>query len=184
MNKGDIGYTSKRRKKLILYLIIVILIAVAIFAIGYVINNYSTKNIFSIAAVLMVLPGAKVLVSLIIIIPFKGIMAEEVKLINMNIIDEVNVLYDLVLTSPDKIMYIRSFAMSSSEYLVYLDNSKQDKAYIKEYLYKHLNNYGFGKDVYVTDKIEEYTRRLEENREESKIDDVEEVKKCLMILHV
>ena len=61
MNKkrGEYGYIAARKKKTLLGTIIIALIGVAIFLVGLFLNKMSNRNLFTIIAVLAVLPAAK-----------------------------------------------------------------------------------------------------------------------------
>ena len=72
MKKGSYGYIKNKRKKLILWLILDVVVAVGIFVLGLFLNKFSNKNIFTIIAMLFTLPGAKIFVSLVVIFPYKG----------------------------------------------------------------------------------------------------------------
>lgn len=73
MNKkrGEYGYIAARKKKTLLGTIIIALIGVAIFLVGLFLNKMSNRNLFTIIAVLAVLPAAKQLVAFIVLFPFK-----------------------------------------------------------------------------------------------------------------
>ena len=48
MRKGSYGYIKNKRKKLMLWLILDIAVAVGIFVLGLFLNKFSNKNIFTI----------------------------------------------------------------------------------------------------------------------------------------
>ncbi len=77
LERGQYGYLYQRRRNGILLFIGIVLLAVAILFIGLALNKWEISNIFTVAAIVMVLPAAKVLVPLIAIAPFKGISQEE-----------------------------------------------------------------------------------------------------------
>ena len=78
MNKkrGEYGYIAARKKKTLLGTIIIALIGVAIFLVGLFLNKMSNRNLFTIIAVLAVLPAAKQLVAFIVLFPFKTTQKE------------------------------------------------------------------------------------------------------------
>lgn len=202
MEKGSYGYIKDKRTKLIMWLFLDIAVAVAIFIIGLMLNDFSNANIFTVVAMLFTLPGAKILVSLIVVFPYKGLSDEIHKQIAKKTNNSEAVLYDLVLTSPEKVMYIKSVAITNDEYIILPDN-KMLKSKSKDteldsmnaYIHKHMSNYGFEKEIVIIENEMDYVEKLgtvnfeNENLEiyETENDDkvkLEKIKKTLLILEV
>ena len=168
MKKGSYGYIKNKRKKLILWLILDVVVAVGIFVLGLFLNKFSNKNIFTIIAMLFTLPGAKIFVSLVVIFPYKGFTKEVYDKVRKVTYNSEAVLYDLVLTSPERVMYIKSMAIKDDEYVIVHDDkmikAKDSKEYIehmKKYVGKHMSNYGFEKNVIIVKDEDKYIDKLE-----------------------
>lgn len=168
MKKGSYGYIKNKRKKLILWLILDVVVAVGIFVLGLFLNKFSNKNIFTIIAMLFTLPGAKIFVSLVVIFPYKGFTKEVYDKVRKVTYNSEAVLYDLVLTSPERVMYIKSMAITDDEYVIVPDDkmikAKDSKEYIehmKKYVGKHMSNYGFEKNVIIVKDEDKYIDKLE-----------------------
>ncbi|HAP20422.1 MAG TPA: hypothetical protein DCR27_04035, partial [Lachnospiraceae bacterium] len=102
IDKCELGYIAKKKKISFLWLMVSVLIGVAIFLIGYF-WTHTRANIFTVVAVLMVLPAAKHIVSLIILFSKKGVSKErfdKIKEASGNAI----LLTEYVFTSTEKIM--------------------------------------------------------------------------------
>ena len=70
-NKGEYGYISKVKKMDIVKMLIYVAIALAIFVVGLFLNQMSHKNIFTVIAVLFVLPWARIFVEFILLFPYQ-----------------------------------------------------------------------------------------------------------------
>ncbi len=167
MRKGSYGYIKNKRKKLMLWLILDIVVAVGIFVLGLFLNKFSNKNVFTVLAMLFTLPGAKLLVSLIVVLPFKGFTKEVYDKVSKITNNSEAVLYDLVLTSPERVMYIKSMAITKDEYVIVPDDkmikAKDSKAYIehmKRYIGKHMSNYGFEKERVIIEDENKFIDKL------------------------
>ena len=179
MEKGNYGYIQNKKKKLIMSFIVTVVIAVAIYAIGFMLNDYSGRNIFTVFAMLFVLPLAKIISSLAVVIQHKDLSLELYKKIKKVSNNKRSVLYDLVLTSSDKIMYIQSMAITKDEYIMLIDK-QQNEGFIKTYFKKHMSNYNLKKEVIVVRSVEEYINRFRE----SLVEDSEELKEILSKLFI
>lgn len=168
--KGTYKYVSNKRIKLLIYLVITILIALAIFFTGYFLSGKSNKNLGTIMAVLMVLPGAKIFVTYSLLLPFRGLNKEQynklcVKVDNINSgclkgHYNIKMLYGLVLTSPQQVMYIDALAITNDRYVI-LTNEKSDKDHMGSYLKKHMYNYGYEKEIDIYTKYDEFVNELD-----------------------
>ncbi len=77
LERGAYGYLAQRRKKGIILFFSIVIGAIAILFLGLALNKWEITNIFTVAAIVMVLPATKVLIPIIVIAPFKGISKEE-----------------------------------------------------------------------------------------------------------
>ena len=67
--KGCPGYIDAQKKSRIMKTLLYVLIGIAIFVLGLCLNKFEKSNIFTVIAVLMVLPAAKALISVIVLLP-------------------------------------------------------------------------------------------------------------------
>ena len=68
--KGEYGYITKSKKIDLIKMAIYIVIALAIVVVGLLLNKMSIQNIFTVVAILFVLPWARVLVEFIMLFPY------------------------------------------------------------------------------------------------------------------
>ena len=76
LEKGSFEYIKKKKKRKIIMVVAIIVIAAAIFGIGLLLNKMSRANIFTVLAILCVLPWAKQLVALIVLFPYHSVSRE------------------------------------------------------------------------------------------------------------
>ena len=161
MIKGEYGYIKAKKNNLIKWLVIDVLVAVILFVIGLFINNFSNANIFTIFAMLFTIPGAKIVVSLVVVVPFKALSKESYNIINKKVADRKSILYDLVLTSPEKVMYISSLCIGKEAYIILPNiNKKLNEKHMVSYIKKHMSNYGFEKEILIVKDEKEYIDKI------------------------
>lgn len=132
IEKGNPGYIKNRKKIDFLWLLAFVALGVGIFLIGYFLTHVRA-NIFTVLSVLMVLPAAKHIVALIVLLPRKGVSRERYE--RMEPLIENGTLYtDYVFTSTDRIMQLDFLLVKNGNVLGVLAPSKQDTEYMKKYL--------------------------------------------------
>lgn len=106
LEKGSFEYINKKKKRKIIMVIAIIVIALAIFGVGLLLNKMSRANIFTVLAILCVLPWAKQLVALIVLFPYHSVSRERYEkakeCVQANGLPDVKLYTDLVITSPEK----------------------------------------------------------------------------------
>ena len=161
MNKkrGEYGYIAARKKKTLLGTIIIALIGVAIFLVGLFLNKMSNRNLFTIIAVLAVLPAAK-LVAFIVLFPFKTTQKERYQKAKDMIGEEMKLYSDLVITSPEKIMHLDLAAVGNGQVICLLGQGKQGLNYVRKYLTEGVHNWGRNYKVKVVDSEKTFLGEL------------------------
>lgn len=132
VEKGTEGYIRKRKKVDAICLLFYIVLGIVIFLSGYFITK-TRANIFTVLAVLMVLPGAKRMVALCVLLPRKSVSHERCEKIQ-EIVGEGTLYIDYVFSSTEKIMHLDFLLVKNGNVLGVLASSKQDEEYIKKYL--------------------------------------------------
>lgn len=132
VEKGMQGYINSRKKIDFLWLLAFIALGIAIFFAGYLINR-TRANIFTVLAVLMVLPGAKRLVALFVMLPRKSVEKERYEYVK-NAVGDGTLYTDYVFTSTERIMHLDFLLVKNGNVLGVIAPSKQNVDYLKEYL--------------------------------------------------
>lgn len=137
--KGHPGYIHSRKMKYLLWAVVEFAIVIALVVIG-IIQTGSRMNLLTVVAIVGCLPAAKMLVEYITMAPYHSIAPEKGKEIEEKA-PLLTKAYDLVITSPEKVMQIDAVVISGHTICGYTSNEKTDEAktaqYIKEVLHNH-----------------------------------------------
>lgn len=139
--KGTPGYLDYKVKAEIVRAIVYFLIVAAIFLLGYS-QTHTRKNLLTVVAVVGCLPACKVLVGVITRFPHKSIakeMAEEIRGRSKHL----TVLYDLVVTSTEKVMPITCIVVSGDTIFGFTSSEKVDLKYAANHIRSMLNQNHF-----------------------------------------
>lgn len=146
--KGEAGYLDYKKKVEIIRTAFYFTLVAAIFFLGYSQAN-SRNNILTVVAVLGCLPSAKALVGVIIRLPHSSVREEIAEEIN-SVADKLTRVYDLLVTSRDKVIPIECILISENQILGYVRSPKADAAHGEAHIHSMLSQNGQGK---VTIKI-------------------------------
>lgn len=148
--RGEMGYLNSQKKYRIKKTLLYVLIGIAIFVLGLCLNKFEKTNIFTVIAVLMVLPAAKALVGVIVLFPYQSVSTERVEKVKQ-LLSGADVMYtDMVFTSPDKVMFLAFLVIKQDEILCLAGREKEDLRYIEKYLREELKKRMLSKKLYVT----------------------------------
>lgn len=140
--KGEFGYIDMRKKRAFLGVILMMIIGVSIFILGLLLNKMSNRNIFTVIAVLFVLPGAKYLVRLIVLWPYRSVSRQKYDKVREKLVPGAVLYTDLVITSPEKIMHLDFAVVGNGQVLALLGNGKQELSYVRKYVTEGVRNWG------------------------------------------
>ena len=132
IGKSEFGYIKNQKKINMIWLLVFVLIGVAIFLCGYLLTG-TRANIFTVIAVLMVLPAAKRVVALVVMMPRKGVVRERYDTM-LQAAGEGILFTDYVFTSTEKIMHLDFLLIKNGNVLGVAAPSRQDVEYMKKYL--------------------------------------------------
>lgn len=138
--KGEYGYLAIRKRNQLIYSIISFAIVLIVLFTGIFIHH-TRNNVYTVGAVVLVLPAAKIFVSYLLMARFKSTPVEEYN--NINSITTVDVLYDLVLSVKDKIVFVPLMAVTNSEIIIYTESTKIDSQDLEEGIQKFIVVNGF-----------------------------------------
>ena len=160
IKKGSRGYIDAQKKKRIRQTLLYCLIGIAIFVLGLCLNKFEKSNIFTVIAILAVLPAAKALVGFIVLAPFhsvKASLADSVK----KLLGEHDVIYtDMVFTSPEKVMFLAFLVIREGEIVCLAGREKEDLSYIEKYLKEELKKRMLSKKLYFTADEKAFQKHL------------------------
>lgn len=158
VEKCNPGYISNRKKISFLWLFGYIVIAAALFLAGYLLTH-TRANVFTVMAVLLVLPAAKRVVNLIVMLPRKSVSKERYEKIK-NAVGSGVVFADYVFTSSEKIMHLDFVVIKDGTVLAVTAPSRQDIPYMKKYLADSVHKAASEYSVKVLDEDAQLLKQL------------------------
>ena len=170
--KSEWGYIKKKKRAMILYTLVFAVIIAAIYLTGYYLNDKSNASVWTVAAIVLVLPAAKFFVSFLVLFPYKTPDKEKWNEINEVLKSGSSLWSDLVITSQEKVMNLDFLVISHHSVLAVLGNEKQELSYVRLYLSKGVHNFADGYQVKVYENYEGFLKAVkalddrEDNREE------------------
>lgn len=144
--KGTPGYLEYKKKVEIIRTVVYFLLVAAVYLLGYS-QTHTNKNLLTVVAVVGCLPACKALVGVITRLPYPSIdpkRAEEVRALSPHMTS----VFDLVVTSRDKIMPIDAIVISGNKVFGHLTGKKADPQYTEKHIRSILLENNF-KDVSV-----------------------------------
>lgn len=153
------GYLKYKLKIEIIRAVIYFGLVMVIFLLGYF-QTHSKENLLTVVAVLGCLPACKVLVGVITRIPYHSIDAEVAKEIGEKS-SNLTVLYDLVVTSKDKIMPIDAVVISDKKVYGYTTSKKVDLQYAASHIKTILENNHLEAAVKILNQYPAFIARVE-----------------------
>ena len=173
-NKFEKGYLTFRKRKLFLNVALNVLAAVIIFIIGLFLNKMQAKNIFSVLALLFVLPVGRSLATFFILMPYKEMKDRDLLKVKEGIEGKGILLYSPVFTSSEHVMHLDLIAVFKGRVIAYkgkdgttarneYDYKKKTEA-AKDYIDKHLKNQGRGDNIVVYSDFEKFIKAFPKNK--------------------
>ncbi len=151
VKRGDFGYIKAKKKKSLCGTLVMACIGIAIFLIGLFLNKMSNRNIFTVIAVLFVLPGAKSLVAYIVAFPYHSVEKERYEKVKKALPENMVLYTDLVITSSEKVMNLDFAAVGNKQVIGLIGPKEKELSYIRTYLGKGVSNWGEGYKVKIVD---------------------------------
>lgn len=145
--KGSYKYIYNERIRAIILTVIMYILAVGIYFLGYL-TMHTNKNIWTIIAVLSILPASKSAIRMIMLIRYKSI-PESLYYDIENRKGDLKSLYELIITTSDK-SYLCDAVVYSNDTLIILSHIDQKG---EKKLLEHLNNSFESEGVKTTVKV-------------------------------
>ncbi len=165
--RGEYGYLNWRKKRVLFHTLLMVGIGVAVFLIGLFLNKMEVSNVFTIAAVLMVLPAAKSLVAVIVLFPYKETNKEAKERLDSYAKDGDTLFYDVVFTSSEKVMHLNQIYVTDHQLIGISLRKKDNLKAAKEYLEKELGIRELSYVVFLTDEESALKKRMALRKQES-----------------
>ncbi len=182
-NRGEYGYIHNKKRNSLFGTLLMTLCGVIIFVAGFVLNDMSNKNIFTVLAMLFVLPGAKFLVAFIVVFPHRSAPRELYEKVKDVLPEQMTLFSDMVITSSEKIMQLDFVTVGNGQVLGLVSGEKQDLPYIRGYLTKGVRNWGSDYKIKIFDSEKKFLTELSNVKpEETDREEEEKVRSYLLSL--
>ena len=182
LERGEYGYLKQRKQKALSGTILMVLIGLAIFVVGLLLNKMEATNIFTVVAVCMVMPAAKYLVSYVVLFPYKPMSLETKERLASYARENDTVLYDVVFTSSEKVMHLDCIYVTGHQIIGYTSRMKDKTQVMQEYLKKEVKNRCLSYAVYMATEEKQIKDRMKLRGEEQAEQSVEAKEEVLSML--
>lgn len=157
--KGYYGYVKKERMKRLGITVLLFAIPLLLFITGYL-TTKTTKNLFTVIAVVGCLPACKALVGLIMILLVKPMQASDYREIRKHA-GQVLVGYELYITSYEHSEFVCAAAVHGGQIICYSDRLKNPPELLEDHIAGLMQQNGFKEKVKVFTRLEQFTDRLD-----------------------
>ncbi len=163
--RGEFGYINAKKKRMLVGTLLMALFGVCVFLTGLFLNHMSNRNIFTVIAVLFVLPGARFLVAYIVLFPYHSVSEERYRKACSALPEKTTLFSDLVITSSEKIMHLDFVAIGNNQVIGLLGEGKQELSYVKKYVTNGVHNWGPGYRVKIIDSESVFLKEIAQIRQ-------------------
>ena len=167
--KGKFGYTLSHRKWQIMKMSLYIVLALAIFLIGWI-TTKTTKNIMSIVAICGALPISKEMVGVIMSFKRKPMDRSVYEQISLRAGD-LEQIYELLFTTQEKSYTAEAVIIEGKDVICYTNDPKCEVIALQKHLIKMLDANGYKQNVKVYTDLKKFLDRVAdlERREKEEI---------------
>lgn len=167
LERGEYGYLKQRKNKALIGTFLMVLIGLAIFGLGLLLNKMEATNIFTVVAICMVMPAAKFFVSYVVMFPYQPITPETKERLASYAKAGDTVLYDVVFTSSEKVMHLDCIYVTGHQIIGYTSRSKDNIQIMQEYLKKECKLRCISYAVYIVAEEKQIKDRMKLRGEET-----------------
>lgn len=163
IQKGDYGYLKKNKLIQLTVTLVLMSIVCIIFYTGYI-KYGNTKNIFTVFAILSVLPMAKFVVGYLMLAKHNSILMDEYNKIQQNLNHKL--LYDLIISSPERTYPVKVAIVQDNSVCLYIPDEKIKKIEAEKYVRSFFEKECKISLVKVADKLDDFikiSKSLEKN---------------------
>ncbi len=160
-SKGTLGYINNRKIARGLLLLLEVALVAAIFVTGYVVSG-RRENLFTVVAIVGVLPAVKSLIACIMIWPHKSQTKEAYDEVCGVAGDTCVVLTELVLTTTERIMPIDFIVVKESHIVGITTNPKCDIPFADKFITDNMQLNGHKVSVKIMNNKNKFLTRVKE----------------------
>ena len=159
VSKGEYGYFRYERKRRTLMTLILLLIPVTIFLIGYFIFG-TEKNLLMVLSMVMVIPFAMGVTGTVAVFTRKS-MPEDVYQRIREHEGNLTMAYELYVTHEQASTTLDAVAICGKNLVAYVSDAKADAAFTQDYIKRTMRTAGYGMDVKLMKNLDKFIERLD-----------------------
>ena len=167
LERGQYGYLKEKKQNSLFGTLLMVVIGIAIFVTGLLLNKMEATNVFTVIAICMVMPAAKYFVSYVILFPYKSMDLETKKRLDSYAKEGDTVLYDVVFTSSEKVMHLDCIYVTGHQVIGYTSRAKDKVQIMQDYLKKELKLRGISYAVFIATEEKQIKDRMKLRSEEA-----------------
>lgn len=134
IERCEYGRINAEKRKNIIGALTMVAIGVAIFVLGLCLNKFEKTNIFTVVAVLFVLPMARYLTTVFVLLPYKTPEKSLYEQVKSTMPEGSVLLSDYVFTSGERAMGMSFFVLTGNELIGLAMSEKEKTEKMTEYL--------------------------------------------------
>ncbi len=155
--KCGYGYIHKQKIFQSLMILLFVAVGVGLFLIGLAVTG-TRANVFTVLGILMVLPGAKRVIAVVVMLPHKSVEKERYDALQEQLSEDAVLLTDYVFTSTEKVLHL-DFVVIDHQNVIGIQGSKKKNAdYMQEYLQKGVSATASSYKVKICESEKEFTQ--------------------------
>ena len=166
LERGEYGYLKQKKQKSLNGTFLMILIGIAVFVTGLLLNKMEATNLFTVIAICMVMPAAKYFVSYVVLYPYRPTDRETMERLASYAKGGDTVLFDVVFTSSEKVMHLDCIYVTGHQIIGYTSRKKDNVQIMQEYLKKELKLRCISYAVYIATEEKQIKDRMKLRGEE------------------
>ncbi len=136
--KGDWGYVDYRKKINLIIMLAAFAVVIGVFVLGFILNG-NRNNIFTVAAVVLVLPAAKFAVAYFVVAPHSG-ADEALKNKVEKSAGELTICFDCIMSNKKKPICAQAVVVTDSVICAYTRDEKADNKLFETSLQEFMKN--------------------------------------------
>jgi hypothetical protein len=165
IKKGEYGYLAYQKKMEIIKTITLFVISLSIYIAGYL-SSGKRDNLFTVIAILGMLPASKSFVSMVMFFRFKTGNKDVYDKVEEAVAPDMPVFYDAVITTVQKSYPVNVFCCCDGNLYGFTEDEKIDVKIIEKHFKEMLRNNGIkGVNVKLFTTLDVYIARIHDIRE-------------------
>lgn len=158
--RGEYGYLKQKKTGALVGTLGMVLIGLAIFAAGLLLNKMDVRNLFTVVAICMVIPAAKYLVAYVVLYPYRPMDEDTKKRLDSYATEGDTLLYNAVFTSSENVMHLDCIYITGHQIIGFTSRKKDNIQVMRDYLTNELKLRCLSYTVYIATEEKQVKDRM------------------------